>query len=344
MRKTSHPHSLKQLIKPDRTGVGPVRLFFSKILPYKGWLRTFVPFLLIALILSITSTARAAWYDPNWQYRKAITIDGSRVAGGPHVDFPVLISITDTDLSAARADGWDLLFTDSDETTKLDHEIESFNNGSGVLVAWVRIPAPGITNGTDKTIYLYYGYPTVPADQQNVNGVWNANYEAVWHLKEDPSDTAPQMNDSTSSPSHGTSYGTMTTTDQVPGKINGSLDFDGSDDEIRMSNAIIGDDASFTITAWIQTGDYSVHRTIYSEGNTSLGGYLNLYVGDDAGGFVKFYIDNTGSDYPEVFGTTNVEDNQPHFIALVQRSPTASCLSIACLSLRGCPIPKIQER
>jgi hypothetical protein len=110
-----------------------------------------------------------------------------------------------------------------------------------------------------------------------------------------------------------------------------------------MSNAIIGDDASFTITAWIQTGDYSVHRTIYSEGNTSLGGYLNLYVGDDAGGFVKFYIDNTGSDYPEVFGTTNVEDNQPHFIALVQRS-TASCLSIACLSLRGCPIPKIQER
>jgi hypothetical protein len=322
MRKTSHPHSLKQLIKPDRTGVGPVRLFFSKILPYKGWLRTFVPFLLIALILSITSTARAAWYDPNWQYRKAITIDGSRVAGGPHVDFPVLISITDTDLSAARADGWDLLFTDSDETTKLDHEIESFNNGSGVLVAWVRIPAPGITNGTDKTIYLYYGYPTVPADQQNVNGVWNANYEAVWHLKEDPSDTAPQMNDSTSSPSHGTSYGTMTTTDQVPGKINGSLDFDGSDDEIRMSNAIIGDDASFTITAWIQTGDYSVHRTIYSEGNTSLGGYLNLYVGDDAGGFVKFYIDNTGSDYPEVFGTTNVEDNQPHFIALVQRSKT----------------------
>jgi hypothetical protein len=332
MRKTDHPQSLKQVFKPDRTGAGPVRLFSSKILPYKGWRRTFIPFLLIALILSIAPTAQAAWYDSNWQYRMAITIDGSRVAGGPHVDFPVLISFTDTDLSAARADGWDLLFTDSDETTKLDHEIESFNDGSGVLVAWVRIPAPGITNGTNKTIYLYYGYPTVPADQQNVNGVWNANYQAVWHLKEDPSGTAPQMNDSKST-NHGTSYGTMTTADQVPGKINGSLDFDASDDEIRMSNAIIGDDASFTITAWIQSGDYNVHRTIYSEGNTSAGGYLNLYLADDSDGpIVKFYSVNPGGDDAEVFGTTNVEDNLPHFVALVQRSKTNRELFIDSVS------------
>jgi hypothetical protein len=322
MRKTSHPQSLKQVIKPDRTGAGSVRLFSSKILPYKGWPRKFIPFLLIALILSITSTARAAWYDSNWQYRKAITIDGSRVAGGPHVDFPVLISITDTDLSAARADGWDLLFTDSDETAKLDHEIESFNNGSGVLVAWVRIPAPGITNGTDKTIYLYYGYPTVPADQQNVNGVWNASYQAVWHLKEDPSDTAPQMKDSTSSPNHGTSYGTMTTADQVPGKINGSLDFDGSDDEIRLSNAIIGDGAAFTITAWIQMGaDTLDQRTIYSEGLTSATEYLFLYV-DDSTPNVRFYSVNTAFEWTKIDGTTDVEDNQPHFVAMVQRSKT----------------------
>jgi hypothetical protein len=115
----------------------------------------------------------------------------------------------------------------------------------------------------------------------------------------------------------------MTTGDQVPGKINGSLDFDGSDDEIRMSSAIIGDDASFTITAWIQSDDYNVHRTIYSEGNTALDGYLNLYLADDLdGNIVKFYSENPGGDYVEVFGSTDVEDNQPHFVALVQRSKT----------------------
>ena len=60
MRKTSHPHSLKQVIKPDRTCAVPVRLFFSRILPHKGWLRKFIPFLLIAFILLITTTAQAA--------------------------------------------------------------------------------------------------------------------------------------------------------------------------------------------------------------------------------------------------------------------------------------------
>jgi|GEM_PF-2445010 len=150
------------------------------------------------LIPQIASTAYAAWYDSNWAYRKAITIDGSQIVGGPHTDFPVLISITDTDLSAARADGWDLLFTLDDGTSKLSHEIEKFDNGTGELVAWVKIPAPGLTNGSDFTLYLYYGYATVPADQQDATNVWSNGYIGVWHLDETPNDgTAGGHDDST---------------------------------------------------------------------------------------------------------------------------------------------------
>ncbi|MEE9532895.1 MAG: LamG-like jellyroll fold domain-containing protein, partial [Acidimicrobiia bacterium] len=112
----------------------------------------------------------------------------------------------------------------------------------------------------------------------------------------------------------------MTSADQVPGKIDGSLDFDGSNDEVRRTNAIIGDSVAWTITAWIKMGaDIADQRTIYSEGDTTVTEYLFLYV-DDAGSQVKFYSES-GSNFASISsGTTPVEDDQPHYVAMVQRS------------------------
>ena len=88
-----------------------------------------------------TSPADAAWYDTNWQFRKSIIIDRTQVIG-TQTDFPVLISITDADLAAAaRADGFDILFTDDDGAAKLDHEIERYVSATGELVAWVKVPS-----------------------------------------------------------------------------------------------------------------------------------------------------------------------------------------------------------
>ena len=68
--------------------------------------------------------AQAAWYNSSWKYRKAVTIDNTKVEENLS-NFPVLISITDTDLrDDAQNDGDDILFTSSDGTTKLSHEIE----------------------------------------------------------------------------------------------------------------------------------------------------------------------------------------------------------------------------
>ncbi|KPK38533.1 MAG: hypothetical protein AMJ69_08220, partial [Gammaproteobacteria bacterium SG8_47] len=100
-----------------------------------------------------------------------------------------------------------------------------------------------------------------------------------------------------------------------------ALNFDGSNDEVKLPNQIIGDAAAWTIAAWIKMGaDTADQRTIYSEGNTSAGGYLFLYV-DDSNNHVRFYSDN-GSNYAQVIGSTNVEDNQWHRVVMVQRSKT----------------------
>ena len=154
----------------------------------------------------------------------------------------------DTELAAdAQPDFDDILFTASDGTTKLSHEIEKYNAATGELVAWVKVPT--VSSTVDTVLYMYYGNGTA-GNQQDAANVWDANYKGVWHLKEDPSGGAPQMKDSTSSPIHGTSNGTMTSGDQVAGKIDGSLDFDGSDDLINLGNSTDFDVANVTLSAW----------------------------------------------------------------------------------------------
>ncbi len=123
-----------------------------------------------------------SWFDTNWLFRKPITIDSTKVTGDLD-DFPVLVSITDPDLAAsARADGFDIAFTGSNGSTKLDHEIEKYDGGTGELVAWVRVR---LSASQDKNIYMYYGNATA-GDQQNATGVWNASYISVYHMKESP--------------------------------------------------------------------------------------------------------------------------------------------------------------
>jgi hypothetical protein len=78
------------------------------------------------------------WYNPAapapspWSKRKPITVTCAPVSGFP------MLSVTDLDIKAsAKADGYDILFTNADGA-KLDHQIERYNAATGEPVAWVR--------------------------------------------------------------------------------------------------------------------------------------------------------------------------------------------------------------
>ncbi len=201
------------------------------------------------------------WYNTSWAYRKQITFtsDSAKIPSTQSY-FPVLIGLSpDSDLAAhAQDDGDDILFTSSDGTTQLDHEIEEFDGGTGELVAWVEVPS--LSTGT--VIYMYYGHATC-GSQQDVEHTWDGgtdtspanNFKMVQHLQEDPSGTAPQMKDSTSNNNDGTSQGSMTAGDQVIGQIDGSLDFDGSDDFVGLPEppASSTNISTGSVFAWIKT-------------------------------------------------------------------------------------------
>ncbi|MHC4707857.1 MAG: DUF2341 domain-containing protein, partial [Planctomycetota bacterium] len=262
----------------------------------------------------------------NYLYRKKITIDTSTIGTGCSADltdFPYMITLTGNDFKQVEdnvdADGYDIIFKTA-AGVQLDHEIETYDESNDVLVAWVRIPI--LDYDDDTVLYTYYGNPSVTAATENPTGVWDDNYLGVWHLKEDPSGTAPQMKNSTSNTNHGTSGGSMTTGDQVSGKIGGSLDFDGSNDEVDFSDAIIGDSTAWTITAWIKMGTDSAKRTIYSEGDTGAEKLLWLSV-DDSNNYARFYYANPAGTWTgNIDGSTNVEDSQYHYVTMVQRTKT----------------------
>ena len=136
----------------------------------------FLVFLLIFLFAGHIAHAQD-WYNSAWLYRVKITVDHTKVAGNL-TNFPFLVNIPSNGglASYARSDGYDLLFTSSDEVTKLSHEIEKYVSATGELIAWVKIPS--LSSTIDTVIYLYYGNPAA-ADQSNPSGVWDSNYKRV---------------------------------------------------------------------------------------------------------------------------------------------------------------------
>ncbi len=223
--------------------------------------------LITVSVTDVNETPVAAdWYNPDWGQRKAVTIDAAQVAGSL-TDFPVLVSITDTDLrDDAQADGDDILFTSTDGTTKLAHEIESYNGATGELRVWVKTD---LSAGEDTVLYLYYGNgDPLLVSQQDPTNVWDSNFVGVWHLDEAPDGNAgtDEILDSTVNAQHGNTEGAIDATDLVAAKIGEGVDFDSVDASlIRIDDSAVLDStaAAGTFELWIQydnsaDGDYQI--------------------------------------------------------------------------------------
>src|SRR3990167_5778401 len=201
-----------------------------------------------------------------FSFKASITIDETKVAGSAdHTDFPVLVSGTydgtgtEPDLrttanggNVENASGYDIqFFSDSDLTTRLAAERESFVATTGVVNFWVKVPTLDYDN--DTVIYIAYGDSGISTDPNDdatygATSTWNANYLGVWHL---PDGTTLTALDSTSNNNDGTLTNTPTA---AAGQIDGAADFESSSDQyINVGNGaslqITGD---LTLSAWIK--------------------------------------------------------------------------------------------
>jgi hypothetical protein len=169
--------------------------------------------------------------------RKRLTIDAAQVAADL-ADFPVMVRVTDSKFSVARADGLDLFFSVDGGATPLDFEIERWVQSTGELVAWVRLPL--VANLTNTVFYLRYGDGSA-IDRQNPTGVWDTAYKAVWHLG----------NVSSLTDSKGGNTGTNSGTTNTTGLIGTAAAFNGTNQNIDLpAAAVTGITNQVTFSLW----------------------------------------------------------------------------------------------
>ncbi|MFW9773838.1 MAG: DUF2341 domain-containing protein, partial [Candidatus Thorarchaeota archaeon] len=207
------------------------------------------------------------WEPPNshyFTYYKLITIDRNEVSGsGIHSNFPFLFSIVDKDLKYhAQSDGDDIAFAADGDW--LDHDIlifnQSYSSTEAQLTVWVQIP--NLYSSINTTITMYYGNSTMSA-RENPEGVWDSNYEGVYHLDDD-------FLDATSHNRDGINTGSV----DVKGKIGDGQDFerDDSSDNINIGTWSVAG-SQITIQTWVKFESFSIQdaRILSKNSGTSDG-------------------------------------------------------------------------
>jgi len=183
------------------------------------------------------------WYNVSWYYAKNLTINSSLVTE-ELTDFPVLISITDDNLSEyAQEDGDDIVFTNS-SGSKLSHEIEFYNSTDGQLIAWVKVPV--VDNESDTIIQMYYNNSDAD-NQENVEDVWSNDFTGVYHLN-DYNTTDVQNSVDLTEFGKKDAVGEPSQTTLALGKIGYAQDFVRKD-EITITGKS-GSPAPATVEAW----------------------------------------------------------------------------------------------
>ncbi len=249
--------------------------------------------------------ATVGYYSSSYLYRRPLIINHNKVSTVSKTtlsNFPVLVSVTNTDLKASTSGGYvqrvtgnDILFTDSTGSTKLSYELESYNGTTGNVVAWVKIAS--LTPAADTTIYMYYDNATA-TDQSNATGVWDDGgsnyYKGVWHL---PNGTTLSVSDSTTTNTTSNNNTTATT-----GQIDGGDALSGSSQYINIgNNAALQITGDMTIEAWIKPTDYANYNGIVGKTSSNMPAPYDFYLAQTSG-IPRFYRGN-GSAFGEMNGT-----------------------------------------
>jgi len=107
------------------------------------------------MVIQTSEPAKAGWWNANWQYRRAITIIGSHPE---NYQLRIILPFFDNSIR----------FLEDEDSGLLPYWVESYTSTS--MAVWVkRFKA---NDGTDNTIYVYYGNPSATR-QDNFSGVFS---------------------------------------------------------------------------------------------------------------------------------------------------------------------------
>lgn len=142
---------------------------------------------LILLALSLLPALAQAWWNPDWSYRKAITLEtgpaGANLALDAH-EVPVLIRLHTGNFRYfpdVAEGGRDLRFLSGDDQVALKFHIEKFDAVNEMALIWVKVPKLSAGAGAN-TIWMYYGNPNA-VSAADAPGTYDGDQVLVYHFR-----------------------------------------------------------------------------------------------------------------------------------------------------------------
>lgn len=231
-------------------------------------IRYLLAFLVSLFVLTAPAQAET-WWNKDWKYRKAVTIDTSPSginASGAIGRTVVLVKLTSGNFTftSALKNGADIKFVDSDDKTPLASHIEKFDAATGIAYVWVSIPT--LNGGEKKQVWLYFGNATAGAGD-DAKGTFDPDYTAVYHFADNPGQPTTDMtangNNAQNGPPGVDDAGIIGRAARFPGQ--GALQV-AATPSLAMPAA-----APFTFTAWVKPAALSGEAAIFARGPLVIG-------------------------------------------------------------------------
>jgi len=225
--------------------------------------------LAIAFSMAVFATPAHAWWNEEWTYRKAVTIDTSPSginASGAIGRTVVLVKLTSGNFTFTEAlqNGADIKFVDSDDKTPLASHIEKYDPATGIAYVWVSIPT--LTGGEKKQIWVYFGNATAGASD-DAKGTFDPDYLAVYHFADNPgqpsADITANGNIAQNGPPGVDDAGIIGRAARFPGQ--GALQI-APTPSLAMPAA-----APFTFTAWVKPDALTGDAAVFARGSFVIG-------------------------------------------------------------------------
>ena len=143
----------------------------------------------------------------------------------------------------------DLIFTsDAAGSVLLAWEIESWNNATGAIVAWVRSDR---SSSVATSVYVWIGNSSVTTYQCSATATWDSDFSAVYHA---PNGSTPSFNDSTLAGNTGTNHGVTA----AAGEVDGAWAFSSvSSQYVALGNHNDIGATDFTLSTWVKAPNAS---------------------------------------------------------------------------------------
>lgn len=229
---------------------------------------------LLTILGTLVPGLAHAWWQPDWAYRKPVTVDAGPKAGAVGGDpgrIPVLLRLHSGNFNfeGVSDSGADLRFVAGDDKTVLNHQIEQFNPLLGIALIWVDVPT--LTAGTPQQLWMYYGNPKAPASG-NGQRTFDPDYSLVYHFAE----AGVPSRDSTAYGNHA-----QTAVPALDGSVIGTGARLGTTPLMLPASPslALAAGAPFTFSAWVRPDSLGAQQVLYARRD----GAGELLIGVDQG-------------------------------------------------------------